>query len=108
VKPGTLNLEMTAGDDYDLVVTVVDAAQAPINLTGRTFKAQARQFTDSPDVVDFTIDTTGAATGQLTLSLAATATAVLKPGVWDLQQVVGGKTQTLLAGKLYVNAEVTR
>jgi hypothetical protein len=108
VKPGTLNLELTAGDDYDLVVTVVDGNQAPIDLTGRTFTAQARQFADSPDVIDFTIDTAGAASGQLTLSLAAVVTAVLKPGVWDLQQVVGGKTQTLLAGNVYVNAEVTR
>jgi len=100
------------GDDYTMSLTFYsDAAKtSPMNLSGSTFAAQLRTSPDDTAHVDFSIDTTNAATGVLLLSLTHTQTAALgRLYAWDLQQTDGsGKVTTLIAGNAAVALDVTR
>ncbi len=62
------------------------------------------------DSTDGDITVTNAATGALTLTLAAEATAVLPTGVYyyDIQQVTATGVETLTAAQVTVVADVTR
>ena len=82
-----------------------------MNLTGATVTSKLRRHYDSTASTSFTVTVTNAAVGELTLSLADTATAVIDPGtyVYDVQVVSGSTTTTYGAGSvLVVAADVTR
>ncbi|MGL5936369.1 MAG: hypothetical protein ACRCZI_12210 [Cetobacterium sp.] len=100
------------GDTLTLTLTFrVQATQAPIDLTGRTFAAQVRDREGSSTLIaSFSIDTTNAATGVLVLSIpaATTATWAWTHAVWDLQQTVGSVVQTLVAGRVTPGGQVTQ
>jgi hypothetical protein len=59
--------------------------------------------------VAVTVDTTGAATGQLVLRLTAAAAADLAGEYqWDLEQIQGGTVRTILEGRWTFGQDVTR
>lgn len=66
------DIEIKRGDTLSLDVTRVDAADAPVNLTGMTITSQAKITGFSANL---TVTVVNAAAGQLHLSATATATA---------------------------------
>lgn len=118
--PETLDLVLYAGDGIQFKLTCVDETNAPINLTG-TVEAQIRldRLTPTdPPLAEFGVDLTGAASGEVILSLTGLQTQDLlngaaKPGkftgVWDVQwTATGSEPRTLCQGKVDCNADVTR
>lgn len=131
--PGTLDLVGDAaiyqGDIYEHELTFTDDADTPaaLNLSTGTWRAQLRRHPADDDVLaSFTIDTTGAATGVLVISLTASQTAALGAALvalletgrryqravtdveayWDLEDTDSGATY--LAGRAAVVLEVSR
>lgn len=87
-----------------------DTWSDPIDLTqfGDQWAAQMRR---NDLVVDFTIDSSAAADGKLTLSLTAAETlAITSWSQWryDLQATAGASVLTLIRGPIEVDGDVTR
>lgn len=82
----------------------------PVDLTGATVTAQTRSHTHNDDeFVDFTVVVTGAAAGQVTISLTGAQTADLSTGVWDIQMdTAATEPRTLARGNVVVTPDVTR
>lgn len=104
------------GSTFTLPITWKDENNAPINLTGYTARAQARERVDSPTAfINLTTENggiaLGGAAGTITLSMSAAATAsiVEESGVWDLEMIApSGAVTRLLEGKISIAKEVTR
>ena len=97
------------GDDWSIPGTITDNGAA-VDLTGATVTAQLRPRTESEDFTAFTVTVTDAAAGEVTLSMAAAVTALLRPGryVYDVE-VDGAGVQTYgNASTLVVAGDVTR
>ena len=106
----TTTITRVRGDDW-AIPGAFAADGAAVNLTGATVTSKLRRHYDSTASTSFTVTVTNAAVGELTLSLADTATAAIDPGtyVYDVQVVSGSTTTTYGAGSvLVVAADVTR
>lgn len=110
------DLEIKQGETLSLVATWRDSANALVNLTGFTARAQGRATYDASSTL-FSLTsssgiTLGGAAGTITITLSATATAALsapQQGVWDLELVSGsGVVTRLLEGDLRILPEATR
>lgn len=110
--PADQDLYITRGDTETLVVTLTsDDAGTPINITGRTYKAQIRSSQDSRTIkASFTCVVSNGAAGQVTCTLSSTDSAALPIGLsyWDLQENAFGVISTILSGTVTVLADVTR
>lgn len=110
-QPADQDLILTRGDTETLVVTIQGDTGSPINITGRTYRAQIRSSQDSTTVkASFTCTVTSGANGQVTCVLSATDSATLPSGqyYWDLEENASGVVSTILAGNVTVFADVTR
>jgi hypothetical protein len=110
-SPSDLSHRFTRGDDYSVSVTFTDTAGAPQNISGWTnISALIRKAPDDNSVVvPFTINTSGAASGVLTFSLTSNQTRVVpQPAVWDLQRTSSGASQTVVAGMVIMEKDVTQ
>ena len=110
-QPATQNLVLVRGDTETLVITMTDSAGLPIDITGRTYRAQIRVQKDAASIAaSFACSITNAAAGQVTCVLTATNSASLVPGVnyWDFEENNAGVVTTVLAGTAQVLADVTR
>jgi hypothetical protein len=104
--PAKLDIRMTRGDDFSMVVDVegdrdADAFAAAL----RTKKIGAVvAFTTSVGVYSAGLGTT-----PVTISMADTVTDDLVPGpyVWDLEWTSGGNVRTIAAGDLIVLEDYT-
>lgn len=114
--PASRNLTIYAGDTFEMSVrlrekTVDGLPGNPVNLAGCTPKSQIRATEDSSTVIaEFScaLDT-DPTTGIINVSLAASTTATLVGGVWDLQLTFpDGKIRTYVKGNVSVQKEVTR
>jgi hypothetical protein len=108
--PVKQNLTITRGDTESLVVNMT-AGSTPINIAGRSYRAQIRENKDSGVIAaSFSCTVTNAAQGQVTCVLPAASTAVLLPQnyYWDFEEDNGGVISTILAGTVTVLADVTR
>lgn len=106
-EPATYNIEVVAGDDYQITVKLLEDGD-PINTSGYTFTAQVRDnyLPDGNLIASFAVT---AVTGGATLSLtpAQTETFVNYNRLyWDVQSA-SPKIRTWLSGKVNVTAEVT-
>lgn len=104
----TYNDEVRKGDTYKLLVTVIDASGNGIDLSGRTYTASL--IADGGVTrTNFSVDSSLAASGKVTISLAKTTTASLSLGThyYDFQETVGSETVTLMAGRLEVVEGIT-
>ena len=110
------DLEIKQGETLSLVATWRDSANALVNLTGYTARAQGRATYDASSTL-FSLTsssgiTLGGAAGTITIALSAAATAALsapQQGVWDLELVSGsGVVTRLLEGDLRILPEATR
>ena len=90
------------GDPYALQITFLDDDSDPIDLSASTFTAGLADTTEN-----WTVDTTNAAAGVITLELSAAATALIISGTpaWDLAESPRW-TQTLLRGQLAMSQRV--
>jgi hypothetical protein len=111
---------MYRGDDLSLLVSVVDASGNPFPLTDAyiyfsvktgsqattyTFQRKNTKAGGSSDE----IEDTNLAGGQYKVKIVPANTASINPKTYyyDSQVIVGGKTYTVLAGKLNVKSDIT-
>lgn len=110
-QPADQDLTITRGDTETVVVTMTSDGSTPINISGRTYRAQLRSQADSTTIkASFTCTVTSGAAGQVTCILSATDSATLSPGLmfWDLEENASGTVSTILSGTVTVLADVTR
>lgn len=110
-QPADQDLTITRGDTETLVVTITSDGTTPINITGRTYRAQIRASQDSTTIkASFTCTVSNGAAGQVTCTLSATDSATLPVGIayWDLEENASGVVSTILSGNVTVIADVTR
>ena len=109
--PADQDLTIVRGDTETLVVTMTTDGSTPIDITGRTYRAQIRQSQDSPTIKgSFTCTVDDAANGVITCVLNATDSATLPVGLgfWDLEENASGVITTVMSGTVTVLADVTR
>lgn len=122
IQPPVLDLLLYAGDGISFKLICTDDADPPaaVNITG-TIEAQVRvdRSSTSEMIVEFSSDLTGAASGEIILSLTGDQTQELIDhesvtkgrfaGVWDVQWVAtGAEPRTLCQGAVECLADVTR
>lgn len=113
-----LNIEINQGADFTRVLTIKDSLDAPINLTGYSFRGQGRQKYDSTTIAftfAFAIRTqTGGNIGKVDWTLGNTALVSLiltKPALYlyDVEMVApSGQVTRILEGQATVKPEVTK
>lgn len=109
--PAEQDLVVTRGDTLTVNVVMTTDGTTPINITGRVYTSQVRQFPDDPTTSgSFVCTITDGAAGELQLVMAASTTAAMDSGnyYWDLQENASGVISTVLAGAFVVLADVTR
>jgi hypothetical protein len=110
-QPADQDLIITRGDTETLVVTITSDGSTPVDITGRTYRAQIRSTQDSTTIkASFTCTVSFGTSGQVTCTLSATSSAALSAGLyfWDLEENASGVISTILAGNVTVLADVTR
>jgi hypothetical protein len=108
----SINHDMDQGANFSFTHTVKGNDNIPIDISnGYTAYAQMRRFYSSTNAVSLNASITGS-TGQVLVSLGATATSGVKAGVWfyDLELHSNGSNtvQRLVQGMITVYPEVTK
>jgi len=110
LDPGQYDITVYANEDYRLNLTHT-AGGVPTNLTGYTFRLQAKSTAAATPFVTFSSAVTSASAGQTRhwLTRAATAAHVNKAGVYDLMQIApDGTVSYVMRGKVRIVETVTR
>jgi hypothetical protein len=105
--PMTVNLDLYAGDDFylDLTVTNPDGTAADLSTAVATAQVRAKATDPDPPLAAFVATITG---NVIRLHLASTASQQLTgPAVWDCQVATPDIT-TLAAGTVTMSGDVTR
>jgi hypothetical protein len=114
--PATVNIKGKAGDKVIVPCVFTDSGGTLQNMTG-TWTAYLRtNLYDAGTIGQGTIDTSGTATGTVSVSFGTTLTASLLTGFqtswsgyWDLQRDQGsGAVRTMLAGAATFSLDATR
>ena len=113
---GIYNIACNQGATFQRSITWTDSARNPYNLTGYSARMHVRETVESANtIVQLTTANSrislGGAAGTVNLTIAATDTANLTPGlyVYDLELVSSANVVTrLIEGNFNVRAEVTR
>jgi hypothetical protein len=111
--PAELDMTIYAGDTLTIQFKFTDNASNPVNMTG-TWTASIRANSGDPDppIASFTVDSSQAATGIITVTLTSATSGVLPvatPLVWDLEQTLSsGPVRTTHRGTITVTEDVTR
>lgn len=107
------NLARRRGDTYPVAVEVKDLHNAPINITGRTFRLavnrQAAPDTTADQVLDVAGTITDAAAGKV--EFAMTGAGSVAPGkyYYEVQMTAaGGIVTTILAGAWDVRQDIVK
>lgn len=109
--PAKQDIKVMRGDTEVFNVTIKDNSGAPLDLTGDIFTSQIRyDREDALVAASFSCVLTDAVNGRVRLTLSATDSETLQPGVafWDLQRNDSGVITTVISGKCTVLADVTR
>ena len=106
------NLVINAGSDFSQTFNLVESDDSgPLNLNGFTVAAQFRKHAGSSSKHDFTTNLLNPNTGELLISLSASASNVPKPGryVYDIviTNAAGEKTR-VVEGSVLLREGVTR
>lgn len=105
------NLYVDAGTTYNVIITCVDSAGTPLNLTGFTVASQIRKSYGSLTAYSFNptiFSTTG---GKIKLTLSATQSGAIKPGryLYDVEITNGaGEKQRVAEGIVIITPEITK
>ena len=113
---GTYNINCDQGATLSRTITWTDSARNPYNVTGYTARMHVRTLANAAStLVELTTENSrislGGTAGTITLTIPATVTANLTPGlyVYDLELVSGSNVVSrLIEGNFKVKAEVTR
>lgn len=105
----TYHIEIEQGVDWSRSIFMTTASGTAINVAGRTFSAQIRQFPAGTVATAFTVTVPSAANGEVLMSLPAAATlAVPTAGAkYDLLQNNAGTYTRLLEGSVTVKPRIT-
>jgi hypothetical protein len=106
--PGSHNLTLYRGDSFRVGFRFEqDGSPRPMPTTG--WLAQIRERHGSTTVLaEFTVDTSAAADGIVSIALTPAQTLLFSSGVWDLQHTDGAEVRTWMQGQIIVRADVTR
>lgn len=105
------NIYIDQGSTYASVVDVKDSNGLPFNLTGYSSRGQIRKSYSSSASVPFATSANSPLTGQVSLSLTATQTRVMKPGryVYDVEIYnSGGHVVRVAEGQVEISPASTR
>lgn len=109
--PKNYDISIYEGDTFEFTITIKDASNVVVNLTGYTAKAQLKKSFSDPSPIDFTCTISAPLTGVVNVMLPASTTASLIPGdpyIYDVQLTApNGTVRTYLAGDATVIPEVT-
>jgi len=108
----TINRDMDQGSDFSFSYVVKGIDGLPVDISsGYTAYAQMRRFYSSSSSVNFTASITGT-TGNILVSLGATASAAAKAGIWfydvELHSNGSANVQRVVQGMITVYPEVTK
>lgn len=106
-------LMIYAGDTFSQEFVFLDATTGePIDLDEAgwdNWEAQYREDRYAREFEAFTIDSSAADEGSITISMTAEETAKLRErGVWDMQATKGDEVRTFVTSFVYVEQDVTR
>jgi hypothetical protein len=107
--PANYDLVLYKGDFFSMSITLKDAAEAPVDLTGYTAQCSIRPTLGATETYNATLTITPAA-GKVDVLFPSTVTATLAAGdyVWDFQLTkADGNVRTYFAGDVKVYGEVT-
>lgn len=116
INPGTYNITVWAGADYDKTFTVTQGG-TPINWTGYQSRMQVREAADSTAYLLSLTDTAGSGitlggtAGTIAIAITSTQSAAIAAGsyAYDLEMISSGNIVTrLLQGSFTVSGNVTR
>ena len=106
------NLVINAGSDFSQTFSLVESDDSgPLNLNGFTVAAQFRKHAGSSSKHDFTTNVLNATSGELLISLSASASNVPKPGryVYDIVITNAASEKTrVVEGSVLLREGVTR
>lgn len=108
---GYVELTIEQGANFSTVINVADAAGVAVNLATYTTASQLRKSYASATANTFTTTVTDAAEGEITLSMTAANTTLLKAGryVYDLTTTSSASVVTrVIEGVITVMPSVTR
>lgn len=112
LRPAVLDLALYAGDGIAFTVHIKDEDGVAVDVSAYTWVATWRPTRSSPDTdkITLSIDSSGAASGDLLVSIPATSSRVMTPsGDWDLQGTIGaGDPTTIVTGNVTIQQDVTR
>lgn len=108
-KPTALDLDIYRGDTFQQELLMDEDED---DISGYTFVAEIREFkADDDPIVAFTVDTTSADDGLVTIQIDPEDTDTLPTeGYWDIQMTsdtASPVTTTVYAGRVYVTTDVT-
>ena len=104
------NIVIEAGADFNQQFNLEDIGNAPLNLTGYTGASRMKKHHSSlTTAATFTVSFPNRTQGILKLALAASATALLKPGryVYDVLLNDGAERTRVIEGSALVTAGIT-
>jgi len=106
------NIVINSGTTFSETFTLESATtNSPFDLTGYSGAAQMRKHAGASTGHDFTVEfPEPVTTGQIILSMSATATSAIKAGryVYDIVITSGSTKQTVVEGNVLVREGVTR
>lgn len=105
------NITILQGATFTLVVNWEDEDGDAIDLTGYTVAMAIKASYGGASIVTPTISITGAATGEITVSISATNTAAITAdyGVYDIEltHTSTGTVTRIMQGAVIIDKEVT-
>ena len=113
INPGTYNLTVYQGADFDRTFTVTQGASA-LNLTGYTSAMQVREAADSTayllSLTSGSGITLGGTAGTIAVAITSAQSSALSAGsyAYDLELIAGSQITRLLQGSVNVVGNVTR
>ena len=104
------NLYIDQGTTFSISVEVSDQNGDPKDITDYTATAQMRKSYYTNAHVDFTAEITSPLDGEVTISLTAAESSLLKAGryVYDIEISSEEETIRVLEGIVVINPEVTK
>lgn len=105
----SLNFPIYRGDTFRQTFTF-QTDGTPIDLVAAgwtSWASQWRAFEDAPTAVTFTVDTSLASTGKITISADPATTKLIASGTYDVQATRPGETRTWVRGDITYWKDVT-
>lgn len=107
-NPELDTITLTKGDTFNIVTTLIDINENPIDLTGSTIiLVVKRNWADSSAIITITASIISAIDGDIEFSLTSTQTSLLNSGiyVYDIQLTKGSEVHTCNNPRAFVISE---